>query len=454
MDDLESTALLNRAADIAALAARLKTERILAVDTEFIRESTFFPTIEIIQIATRSQSWLVDARAFKKGYRADEPHSFDSGINPLLEILRDPDILKVFHAAQADQECLYTSFGTLARPILDTAVAASLCGLGENLGLAKLLSLILKIEIEKGHARTHWSARPLPLPLQKYAHADVEHLVALGEALLAQTQRLGRQDWALKLSAQWNDPKLYEPDLEQQAQRLARGQNRVRLILALLQWREQRVRLLNIPRRWFADDQVLVNLAHSRPKDLAHLATFRGLHRQEVQQRGLALLQIIAQAPEGPLAATTPTGRIGTHEERRGQKSSASVPSETKIVSERRRRGSPSPSLQDSELRAAEAIKCFLGTLAHRIRIAGRYLLSSEQIALLVRLSPATLKHPSVPQILEQLVADEMLGEESARLIGSELIAFLRGEWALRLREGELQVVPWNTRADPDSTLC
>ena len=124
--------LLSTAEDIRQLAEKLQGAPIIAFDTEFIRESTFFPVIEILQIATDSESWLVDARAFKS--RGDL-----EGIRPLLDLLGDPKILKVVHAAQGDQECLYTSFGVVASPTIDTAIAASVCGYGDGIGLGNLL---------------------------------------------------------------------------------------------------------------------------------------------------------------------------------------------------------------------------------------------------------------------------------------------------------------------------
>src|SRR6185312_2532005 len=154
--------LITTAGQIRELADKLKGRDIIAFDTEFIRESTFYPIVEIIQVATDEESWLVDAQAFKKGFRPGPRGGYDPGLEPLLDIFRDKSILKIVHAAQGDQECLYTSFGVLATPSLDTAVAASLCGLGDGIGLSKLLKAVLDVEIKKGHARTNWSVRPLP----------------------------------------------------------------------------------------------------------------------------------------------------------------------------------------------------------------------------------------------------------------------------------------------------
>src|SRR4051794_37717944 len=184
--------LINSAGQIQELAAKLKGRDVISFDTEFIRESTFYPIVEIIQVATDERSWLVDAQAFKKGFRPGPRGGFDPGLQPLLDIFQDKSILKIVHASQGDQECLYTAFGAVATPSLDTAVAASLCGLGDGIGLSKLLKAVMDVDLKKGHARTNWSVRPLPAQLLEYAHADVEHLVQLGRKLSAKLEEAGR----------------------------------------------------------------------------------------------------------------------------------------------------------------------------------------------------------------------------------------------------------------------
>src|SRR3954464_14479302 len=215
--------LLSTADEILDLAQKLKGSEIIAFDTEFIRESTFFPIVEIIQVATKSESWLVDAQAFKRNYRSGNPQAFDPALNPLLSVFTNPKILKIVHAAQGDQECLFTSFGVVASPTLDTAVAASLCGYGDGIGLGKLLKSVLDVVVTKGHARTNWSVRPLPEQLLDYAHADVIYLVNLGRILLAKLDEIGRKKWALELTAQYENMALYHPNFEEIAQKLARS---------------------------------------------------------------------------------------------------------------------------------------------------------------------------------------------------------------------------------------
>ena len=128
-------------------------------------------------------------------------------------------------------------------PTLDTAVAASLCGYGDGVGLGKLLKSVLDVTVTKGHARTNWSVRPLPEQLSEYAHADVTHLVELGKILLKQLEESGRKAWALELSAKWEDKSLYQTDVESLTQKLARGGRLDKrgyvALLELVKWREK-----------------------------------------------------------------------------------------------------------------------------------------------------------------------------------------------------------------------
>src|SRR5690349_15169112 len=124
--------LLTTPEEILTLSKTLSEQPMIALDTEFIRESTFYPIIGLIQVASDKESWLVDPLAFR----------FEE-LRPFFDVLANPKILKIFHAAQADQECLYTNYGVIAAPSFDTAVAASLCGYGDSIGLSKLLKDVL-----------------------------------------------------------------------------------------------------------------------------------------------------------------------------------------------------------------------------------------------------------------------------------------------------------------------
>src|SRR4051812_28975815 len=128
--------LIQSAAGVADMASRLRGKRTIGIGTEFIRETSFFPKIALLQVADEKESWLLDPTRLDK-----------TDLAPLLEILTDVNVLKILHAAYADQECLYWSYNTLAEPVLDTAVAGALTGYGDNVGLAKLLKEILHLNL-------------------------------------------------------------------------------------------------------------------------------------------------------------------------------------------------------------------------------------------------------------------------------------------------------------------
>ena len=396
--------LISTADQILSLVESLKGKKVIAFDTEFIRESTFFPIVEILQIATEDSSWLVDAQAFKKGYRPGPRGGHDSGIQPLFEVLTDPSVLKIVHAAQGDQECLYTSFGVTASPTLDTSVAASLCGMGDGIGLGKLLKQVLNIEIKKGHARTNWSVRPLPAQLIEYAHADVEHLVQLGLKLLEQLDGLGRRSWAMELSAKWQDHSCFETDVEGLVQKLSRGgkldKRGFAALVELVKWREDRVRHLNLPRRWVADDAVLLDLAHVRPKDMAHLSAFRGLNKGELKNSGEAILAALKKASENPEPISMP------------KQSRAEVPT-------------------PEESQTLDLVRCYVAILADKHKIAAKHLLTAAQLLPLLQ---------KKPESREDLIQRGILTEDAACLIGDEIVAMLNGRRALSVSGNQIHV--------------
>lgn len=396
--------LISTAEGIASLAKSLKGQEIIAFDTEFIRENTFYPIVEIIQVATDQDSWLVDAAAFKKGFRPGPQGGFDPGLKPLLEIFEDKSILKIVHAAQGDQECLFTSFASIATPSLDTAIAASLCGYGEGIGLGRLLQAVLGVNIKKGYARTNWSVRPLPEQLLTYAHADVEHLVEVGRNLLAQLEKLGRKDWALALSAKFEEKNLYEPNAEDITLKLSRGgkvdKRGYSALAELVRWREARVRQLNVPRRWVADDAVLLDIAHVRPKDMEALAAFRGLNKGELRTSGQEILGALRRATE---AEDVKLPRL------------------------------PKPDIPSSEeSQVLDLLRCYLGILADRHKIAARHLMTVPQLLPLLR---------SKIEKASDLSDRGILSPDAAQLIGDELIALIQGRRALRVKGTEIEIV-------------
>ena len=389
---------IQSAEGLQSLAQKLTAERSFAFDTEFIRESSFFPQVELIQVATREEAWMIDLQAFQNGKAYDR-----EALRPLIEAFQNPNVLKIVHAAQADQECLYHVLGVVADPVFDTAVGGSLCGYGDSVGLASLLQSVLDVSIKKGHARTNWAQRPLPKQLKEYALQDVIYLVELGERLLEILEEKERKDWALKASRKWSDPVLFQVRTDELYQKLARG-GRVDakghgVLYRLIEWRENRVRELNVPRRWLADDSVLLDVARVRPKDLSHLLSFRGLNKGEIRKNGDQLLALIREGEEFQPPAV---------ERIRHSKRGAAV-----------------------NPRALELLKCFLAMLADQNEISARQLVSTENLTQLLLVSASS------PEVWVQ---KNLLSEATCQLIGEELFDFIHGKRSLILQSGAVEV--------------
>ncbi len=388
---------ISSAKEIAQLAKTVENEPILAFDTEFIRERTFFPQLEIIQLATRRESWLIDAPEVLRSNH----QGVSSAFGPLLDVLQNPKILKVAHAAFGDQECLHSSFRIVARPVLDTSIAASLCGYGDSVGLKTLLQSMLNVEVKKGQARAHWSLRPLPPHLIEYAHSDVIHLVELGERMLVELDRRGRREWALSLSRQYEEEALYQPNPELIAKRLYKS-GRVKpkhypVLLEVARWREKRIRELNVPRKWLMDDNVLLNLAVVRPKDFDQLKTFRGVPKKELLRQGDSILEAI---------------RLGEN---------SGEPLVRKFTP-------PSP----ARSQAVDLLRCFLTIMASRHDVALKYLIDTKRYNSLLTGSFQTS---------QELVDRGILTPQAAKLFGEELMNFLQGRSHLSLQDDKVVIV-------------
>ncbi|MFB3785260.1 MAG: ribonuclease D [bacterium] len=396
----QHSGLITDPQQLTSIVEKIRRECIIALDTEFIREKTFFPVLEIIQVATERESWLIDAAAFLQ--TGEGPLS---ALRPLLDVLEEPSILKTVHAAHGDQEAIFHSFGIVVKPLLDTALAAALCGYGESVGLGTLLKSMLRVSLKKVHSRAHWSLRPLPAQLLEYAHADVIHLVALGKALLHRLDQLGRRDWALALSQQFEDPNLYDTKPDEIAQRLFKGgrlsPKDYPVLLELVRWREQRIREINVPRKWLSDDSTLMNLAVARPQNVDQLRTFRGISKNDLSRQGEAILEAIRRGEQGEAP------EVESHDH---------------------------PTAE--EARVLDLIRVYVNLLADEHAVAAKYLLDSSQYFTLLQLKPDTP---------EALVAKGILTPQAAALIGQDLVEFLRGNRALSIQDSRIAVIGTET---------
>ena len=260
----------------------------LALDTEFIREQTYYAQLCLIQVASPDRIACIDPLALPS-------------LEPLLEILYDPAITKILHAAYQDLEIFHDLNGHVPAPVFDTQLAATALSYGDQVGYANLAWQMLGVDLEKTHTRVNWQQRPLQPEWLAYAADDVRYLGEIyqrQQALLAEQGRIGELTESFAALA---DPARYE-SLPQEAWRRVRDHRRLRrnsqqaVLRALAAWREKQAIDHDRPRRWILHDGPLLDMARRMPTDLDQLAQIRGLPTTTLRRHGQALLALIAAA--------------------------------------------------------------------------------------------------------------------------------------------------------------
>ena len=289
-------ALITTSADLAALCERLRRESFVTVDTEFMRERTYWPELCVVQLAGEHEVAVVDALA---------P---DLDLAPLGALLADRNVMKVFHAARQDIEIFLLKFDAVPVPLFDTQVAAMVAGFGDQVSYDALCRALAGTHIDKAHRFSDWSARPLSAAQIAYAAADVTHLRRIYTALRDRLEREGRLDWVAEEMAALADPATYRIDPETAWERL-RPRTHNRRLLGLLRaaaaWREREAQRINIPRQRLVRDETLLELAATGPETPAELARARGISEGFAKGRSgaglIAALKAAKALPESEL---------------------------------------------------------------------------------------------------------------------------------------------------------
>jgi ribonuclease D len=298
--------LIQHPDELEAALFRLRGADRLALDTEFMRESTYHPQLCLIQVATVADCCLIDPLA-------------GLDLAPLHELLLERTRLKILHAARQDLEVLSRAAGAVPGPLFDTQVAAAFLGFAPQIGYAELVARQLGHSIDKGQTRTDWSKRPLTAAQLAYAADDVRHLLTLQTELHAALITKGRDDWATQEMATLEDLSLYRTDPADAWRRL-KGLNRLRpaeqaAARALAQWREQRALDSDRPRGWILADDALYALATRAPATLESLAAVPGVPPGVVRKRGEELLSLLQDTRAHPAPQPVPPPRRPTAEE-------------------------------------------------------------------------------------------------------------------------------------------
>jgi len=283
--------------ELAAVARAWAQSPALGLDTEFVRERTFYHRLGLVQVSDGTTAWLVDP--LKIG-----------DLGPFVEVLRSPGTVKVLHSASEDVEVFYRGLGAMPAPLFDTQVAAGLAGIGPFLSYQKLVATLLGVELPKGETRTDWLARPLSEAQLAYAAEDVVYLLPLYDHLRQELSRLGRLGWVEEDSAALLDPGRFEEDFDASYLRV-KGSGRLnRRQLAALQalsaWREREARRRDLPRNFVLREGFLLGLATRLPKTPQEVRRVPEFDANQAGRDEATWLEILHHALELPDAELPP----------------------------------------------------------------------------------------------------------------------------------------------------
>lgn len=279
-------------ASLAAFCQRLSSAQYVTVDTEFMREKTYYPQLCLIQVGGPEEAKAID------------PLAPGIDLEPLFELLRNPAILKVFHAARQDVEIFLHMMGTVPAPLFDTQVAAMVCGFGDAVSYENLASQLAKARIDKSSRFTDWALRPLTEKQIHYALGDVTHLRVAYEKLVKKLERNNRLDWLAEEMAELTTPDTYRVNPENAWKRLKPRSSSTKFLGVLKElaaWREREAQERDIPRQRIIRDESLLEIAAHCPNTVDELARTRGLGRGLVEGRmGQTILAACKRGAELP----------------------------------------------------------------------------------------------------------------------------------------------------------
>ncbi|MSS75849.1 MAG: ribonuclease D [Methyloglobulus sp.] len=278
---------INTPEQLATLCADIKKAPWLALDTEFLREKTYYSKFCLLQIATPEWVACVDPIALPE-------------LDTLFDAIYNPAIVKVFHSCHQDLEIFYQMTGKVPGSIFDTQVAAPLLGYQDNIGYAMLVSSLLNINLNKAHTRADWSKRPLSKEEIQYAADDVIYLCQIYQIMLKKLAQLGRADWLKHDFKELENPNNYQV-VPEQAWLKIRGKNKLTgkqlsIVQTLAEWREVTAQAENRPKTWLLRDELLFDMAKLQPETVADLENIRSINERTVHRYGKKLCELITKA--------------------------------------------------------------------------------------------------------------------------------------------------------------
>lgn len=288
--------LITRQEELETVIGELSRSDFVTVDTEFIRETTFWPELCLIQMAAPGVTALVD------------PLAPGLDLAPFFRLMADERILKVFHAARQDVEIIYHLGKIIPTPMFDTQVAAAVCGFGDSVSYDQLVQKVTGARIDKTSRFTDWRHRPLSDKQLEYALADVTHLIDVYQHLKSELERENRAHWLNEEMSVLTSPETYDPDPEDAWKRLkmrVRKPQELAIMQAVATWREYEARERNVPRGRVLKDDAIFEIAQQAPRDAAALARLRttpkGWERSSTAAGVLAAVNKALEIPKDQL---------------------------------------------------------------------------------------------------------------------------------------------------------
>lgn len=377
--------LVETDAQLKEFMARCAQSPYMAIDTEFLREKTYYAKLCLVQVAIAGEVAIIDPLGIKD-------------LTVMAPCLVDPNILKIFHASSQDIEILYHETGVVPKPVFDTQVAAAVIGKIQQASYAALVQAFCGVSLPKKDSYTDWSRRPLRASQVEYAADDVTYLPKIYEAMKAELEEKGRMGWLDEAFEEISNPAKYEIDLRTRFRKLKRvNQLTARQMAAAREfaaWREERAQRANIPRKWVVSDEQIVEACRREARTLDDLYMVRGM-REALKpadgRRVLACLKAGFECPEADLPSV-----------RSSQRNEANVDI------------------------AVDLMHAIVHLRARENRIATQTLAPQAELMKLARGHDEDC---------------ELLKGWRYRVVGKELCELLEGRFALRLADGNLEIV-------------
>ncbi len=285
--------LIENTQDLNDFIDKIKTSDFIAIDTEFIREKTYYPKLCLIQISDDTHEAIID------------PLADDIDLSDLFDLMQDDNIVKVFHAGRQDIEIFYNLTGKIPKPIFDTQIAGMVSGFGDQIGYAPMVKSMFKVDLDKSSRFTDWANRPLTEQQLQYAIDDVTYLCKIYLQITPQLNEMGRDNWARQEMEILTSNDTYNNDPYKSWEKIRTHNNKPKSLAVLREvaaWRESFAQEKNIPKNHVFRDEILAAIASSQPKTTDELSSIRGIHNNfatgkqghsivEAVLKGLAVLK-------------------------------------------------------------------------------------------------------------------------------------------------------------------